>query len=36
MRAYGTRPDEIRWPEVDDYRPATETAETDEDDAASV
>ena len=36
MCANGTRPDEIRWPEVDDYRPTTEMAETDEDDAASV
>jgi arylsulfatase A-like enzyme len=24
MRACGTTPDEIRWPEVDDYRPASE------------
>ena len=35
MCAYGTRPDEVRWPEVDDFRPATGLAETDEDDAAS-
>jgi choline-sulfatase len=26
MHACGTRPDEIRWPEVDDYRPGTEVA----------
>jgi hypothetical protein len=26
MRENGTAPDEIRWPEVDDYRPSTEIA----------
>jgi hypothetical protein len=39
MCAYGTRPDEIRWPEVDDFRPSTQVAvaeEADEDEVASV
>jgi len=36
MRASGTRPDEIRWPEVDDYQPATQLADTDEADDQSV
>jgi hypothetical protein len=35
MRACGTRPDENRWPAVDDYRPTTRLAATDDDDAAS-
>jgi hypothetical protein len=26
MRENGTTPDEICWPEVDDYRPSTEIA----------
>jgi hypothetical protein len=30
MQTSGTRPDEIRWPEVHDYQPATQLAETDE------
>jgi choline-sulfatase len=39
MCAYGTRPDEIRWPEVDDFQPSTRVAvadEADEDEAANV
>jgi choline-sulfatase len=32
MRAYGTTPDEIRWPGVDDYRPQAQLAETEESD----
>jgi choline-sulfatase len=36
MRASGTRPDEIRWPEVDDFQPATQLAETDEAEDESV
>ena len=36
MRANGTRPDEISWPEVDDYQPTSELAETDEADDESV
>jgi choline-sulfatase len=36
MRAYGTAPDEIRWPEIDDYRPAEHVVELDEDEPASV
>jgi choline-sulfatase len=35
MRDCGTLPDEIRWPEVADYRPSTRTAVADEDEAAS-
>jgi choline-sulfatase len=35
MRANGTRPDEIVWPEVDDYKPATQVARTDEGEAES-
>jgi choline-sulfatase len=35
MREGGTRPDEIRWPEVDDYEPATQLADTDEADDES-
>jgi arylsulfatase A-like enzyme len=31
MRAYGTAPDEIRWPEAADFRPATELAQGGED-----
>lgn len=27
MEAYGTRPDEIRWPSVEDYRPAEQVAQ---------
>jgi choline-sulfatase len=36
MRASGTRPDEISWPEVDDFQPAAQLAETDEADDESV
>jgi choline-sulfatase len=39
MCACGTRPDEIRWPEIDDFRPSTQVAvadEADEDEVASV
>jgi choline-sulfatase len=36
MRAYGTAPDEIRWPEIDDYRPAERVVVLDEDEPASV
>lgn len=32
----GTRPDEIRWPAVEDYLPATRLAETSEDEMAGV
>jgi hypothetical protein len=35
MRACGTTPDEIRWPEVADYRPATAFADAGEEKAAS-
>ena len=35
MRDCGTAPDEIRWPEVDDFRPASRVAVADEDEAAS-
>jgi choline-sulfatase len=35
MCAYGTVPDEIRWPEVGDFRPATQVAVADEDEAAT-
>jgi choline-sulfatase len=35
MRACGTAPDEIRWPEVADFRPAPRIAVADEDEAAS-
>jgi choline-sulfatase len=31
MRESGTRPDEIRWPEVEDFQPGTQLAETGED-----
>jgi choline-sulfatase len=30
MRAYGTQPDEIRWPAVEDYRPREERAAVEE------
>ena len=39
MCAYGTRPDEIRWPGVDDFRPSAQVAVADEageDEVASV
>jgi choline-sulfatase len=36
MRASGTRPDEISWPEVEDFQPATQLAETDEAEDESV
>jgi arylsulfatase A-like enzyme len=36
MRTSGTRPDEIRWPEVDDFQPATQLAVTDEAEDESV
>jgi choline-sulfatase len=36
MRHYGTAPDEIRWPEVDEYRPETRIAVVDEDEPAPV
>jgi arylsulfatase A-like enzyme len=39
MCAYGTRPDEIRWPEVADFQPSTRVAaadEANEDEAANV
>jgi arylsulfatase A-like enzyme len=36
MRHYGTAPDEIRWPEVDEYRPETRVAVVDEDEPAPV
>jgi arylsulfatase A-like enzyme len=36
MRANGTTPDEISWPEVDDFQPTTHVAMADEDEAASV
>jgi hypothetical protein len=39
MCVYGTRPDEISWPEVDDFQPSTQVAvadEADEDEAANV
>jgi choline-sulfatase len=32
----GTRPDEIRWPVVDDYQPTTKLADTDEADTEAV
>jgi hypothetical protein len=35
MRACGTEPDEIRWPEVADFRPATRIAVADEDEVPS-
>jgi choline-sulfatase len=35
MRACGTVPDEVRWPEVDDFRPATQVAVADEDELAN-
>ena len=35
MRACGTAPYEISWPEVDDFRPATGVAVADEDEAPS-
>jgi choline-sulfatase len=36
MRAHGTAPDEIRWPEVGDYRPVEHIVTLDEDEPASV
>jgi choline-sulfatase len=36
MSDYGTAPDEIRWPDVDDYRPSTHVADIDEDEPATV
>jgi hypothetical protein len=34
MRTNGTAPDEIRWPRVDEYRPATALTFESEDEAA--
>jgi choline-sulfatase len=31
MSDYGTAPDEIRWPDVDDFRPSSHVADVDED-----
>jgi arylsulfatase A-like enzyme len=35
MHAYGTTPDEIRWPDVADFQPATQVAVAGEDEAAN-
>jgi choline-sulfatase len=36
MQDYGTRPDEIRWPTVDEYRPESTLVQIDEGEGASV
>jgi hypothetical protein len=35
MHSCGTRPDEIRWPDVEDYQPATHLADVDEGDESA-
>jgi hypothetical protein len=36
MCAYGTRPDEISWPELHDFQPSTHVADADEADEDEV